>query len=173
MAVVLLEAPGWELEDELLKGWLIRAVELAVLAGPFWLTEAERQRGPGPPEDAEVSLLLTGDDGIRELNHAYRGLDRATDVLAFPQWEPEELAALVRRGGMKDGAPVLLGDVVISLERARDQAALYGHPFGRELCFLGVHGALHLLGYDHHTPEEEAVMMARADVVMNALGFGR
>ncbi len=99
---------------------------------------------------AEVSVTFTDDEKIRELNSRYRGKDAPTDVLSFPM---EERA--------------LLGDIVISLETAARQAALYGHPLEREAAFLTVHSVLHLLGYDHETsPEDERDMFARQDEIM-------
>ncbi len=111
----------------------------------------------------EVSVLLTDDAGIRELNLSYRGQDRATDVLSFSQQEGDPMA----------GAPELLGDIVVSIERAAEQAARYGHSTAREVGFLSVHGLLHLLGYDHEDPDEEAVMMATAERILSRVGLVR
>ncbi len=124
---------------------------------------------------AEVSLSIVGDAEIHALNREYRGVDRPTDVLSFPLCEPGELAGpFVRPGGRAvNGPPLLLGDVVISLPRARRQARDFGHSLAREMGFLAVHGALHLLGYDHETPEEEARMQAEAEAVLAMLGLGR
>jgi probable rRNA maturation factor len=110
-----------------------------------------------------VSVLLTDDAGIRELNLSYRGQDRATDVLSFSQQEGDPMA----------GAPELLGDIVVSIERAAEQAARYGHSTAREVGFLSVHGLLHLLGYDHEDPDEEAVMMATAERILSRVGLVR
>lgn len=99
---------------------------------------------------AEVSVTFTDDEKIRELNGRYRGKDAPTDVLSFPMEE--------RR---------LLGDIVISLETAARQAALYGHSLERETAFLTVHSTLHLLGYDHETSEsDERDMFARQGEIM-------
>jgi probable rRNA maturation factor len=114
-------------------------------------------------EDAEVSVLLTDDAGIAELNRLYRGREGPTDVLSFAQ----------REGEGADPEDPVLGDIVISIERARAQAAEYGHSVAREVGFLAVHGLLHLLGYDHETPEEEAVMMARTEAILSPLGLTR
>lgn len=92
----------------------------------------------------ELELLLTGDAEIHELNRVYRGKDRPTDVLSF---------------GLED--PVNLGQLVISVERAREQAAQIGQSLEEELRFLFAHGLLHLLGYDHEEPEEEKVMLEK------------
>ena len=120
----------------------------------------------GFPNDAEVSVTLTDDEGIRELNREYRRIDRPTDVLSFPQYEKDELSAIV--------GPAALGDVVISLERAEKQAAEYGHGIERETAFLTVHSILHLLGYDHESaPEDEADMFARQEAILTKMGLTR
>lgn len=90
-----------------------------------------------PTENAEIHLVLTGDQTIRELNQRFRDIDRATDVLSFP--DGDELPSGRR----------LLGEIVISLDSARRQAEELGHDEVRELCELALHGTLHLLGYDH------------------------
>lgn len=115
---------------------------------------------------AEVSVVVTGDEEIRTLNREFRGIDEPTDVLSFPleEWE----------GDPAEGVPVgeiLLGDVVISLERARSQADEYGHSLLRELGFLAVHGVLHLLGYDHETEDDRRAMREREEAVLSALGL--
>lgn len=123
----------------------------------------------GRPElsEAEVSITFVDDDAITDLNRDHRGLHRPTDVLSFSQLEGEELAAL------PEGEPVLLGDIVVSVERCVEQAADYGHSFERELGFLIAHGMLHLLGYDHQTPEDEAGMMAKTEEILGGLGLTR
>jgi probable rRNA maturation factor len=92
-------------------------------------------------EPAEVHLVLTGDDRIRELNRHWRGRDAATDVLSFPDGDP-----------LPDGGR-LLGEIVISVDTARRQAVTQGHDERRELVELALHGTLHLLGYDHENDE--------------------
>lgn len=114
----------------------------------------------------EVSVLITDDAGIRKLNLNYRGKDASTDVLSFPQWEE----------GQKDDDPGsldLLGDIIISLETARSQAVEFGHPVEREVAYLAVHGALHLLGYDHEDAEEKAEMRLAEEDVLKAMGHTR
>jgi probable rRNA maturation factor len=99
---------------------------------------------------------------IRELNRDYRGLDQPTDVLSFAIQEgaDEEI------GPMPEGVPELLGDIFISVERTIEQAESYGHSVERELCYLAVHGLLHLLGYDHQEPEETAAMRQQEERVL-------
>ena len=115
----------------------------------------------------EVSVTIVTNDKIRALNAEYRGKDAPTDVLSFPMFDPdtEEIEAL-------DGQPAVLGDIVISLERAAEQAELYGHSFEREVAFLCVHSVLHLLGYDHErSDDEDKLMREKQRAVMHALGL--
>jgi len=120
------------------------------------------------PEAAEVSLTLTNDAHIWELNRTYRGVDRPTDVLSFAL--REQAAEEPEIFGYEDSA---LGDIVISLERAREQAAEYGHSLEREIVYLAVHGTLHLLGFDHESEEEKAIMRRQEEAVMALLKLGR
>lgn len=115
---------------------------------------------------AEVSLTVVDDEQIHELNRTYRGVDAPTDILSFAQLEGDELAA-------PPGGPVLLGDLVLSAERAVAQAQEYGHSLEREVAFLTCHGLLHLLGYDHETAEAEAEMMGKTEAILADLGLGR
>ncbi|MBQ7357405.1 MAG: rRNA maturation RNase YbeY [Clostridia bacterium] len=116
----------------------------------------------------EVSVTFTDNEGIRELNGKFRQIDRPTDVLSFPLFDFE---------GSSDEPPVdemmnMLGDIVISLERAKEQADEYGHSFEREVAFLTVHSMLHLLGYDHETGEEDDKnMRARQSEIMDIMGL--
>lgn len=125
---------------------------------------------------AVVEITFTGDAAIRALNRRHRGRDAVTDVLSFPLWTAEELRRW-RRGealaGAPPGQPLVLGDVVVNVREARRAAERYGHSFERELGFLVVHGILHLAGYDHATPEEEAAMLARTEAVLAPLGLRR
>lgn len=100
--------------------------------------------------ETEVELLITDNDTIRLLNLNYRGKDSATDVLSFAERESP------------DPDPALLGQVIISIERAREQAAELRQSLEEELRFLFVHGILHILGYDHEKPEDEKIMLAKA-----------
>ncbi len=115
---------------------------------------------------AEISVTFVDDATIHELNREHRAVDRPTDVLSFPQFEPDEELP-------PEPLPYPLGDVVISLETTERQAKEYGHGFDRELGFLLAHGLLHLLGYDHMTPDEEAEMRARQRELLAAVGLGR
>ena len=118
--------------------------------------------------DAQVSVTLTDDEGIHELNARFRGVDAPTDVLSFPLFDYE---------GEMDEPPIdemenMLGDIVLNLDRARAQAEEFGHSFEREAAFLTVHSMLHLLGYDHETGEEdETDMRARQSAIMDKMGL--
>ena len=115
----------------------------------------------------EVSVTFTDDAGIRELNRSFRNIDSATDVLSFPlfDFEGSEEPAV-------DELENMLGDIVISLERAEAQAEEFGHSFEREVAFLTVHSMLHLLGYDHvNSEEEELDMRRRQTAIMEMLGL--
>lgn len=117
-------------------------------------------------ENCELSITLTDDEHIHSLNKKFRGIDRATDVLSFAFRESDEPEVI--------GAEFeILGDVIISLERAKVQAEEFGHSFLREIIFLEVHGLLHLLGYDHIADDERREMEAEQKFIMEKLGIGR
>lgn len=117
-------------------------------------------------EAAELSVTLTDDEHIHVINRQYRGIDRPTDVISFAFNESEEPE-------IQDAEVNVLGDIIISLERAAEQAAEYGHSYRREVAFLTVHGLLHLLGYDHMEDEERQEMEEEQRAVMEALGISR
>ena len=116
----------------------------------------------------EVSVTFTDDAGIRKMNKKFRGIDHPTDVLSFPLFD---------YSGESEEPPVdefmgMLGDIVLSLETAKRQAAEYGHSFEREAAFLCVHSMLHLLGYDHETgDEDEADMRRRQTEILDGMGL--
>jgi len=126
----------------------------------------------------EVSLILTDNEDIRQYNREYRGIDQATDVLSFPMLDPD-----VASDALKDPLPdhknpdtgdVVLGDIIISAEKAVSQAEEYGHSVKRELGFLMVHGLLHLLGYDHEKDEaSEKEMFGLQEDILGSLGLTR
>ena len=120
----------------------------------------------GYENDCEISLTLTDNEGIHALNKQYRGIDAPTDVLSFPQIEYENTEE------PPTDSDVMLGDVVISLEKAEAQADEFGHSFEREVAFLTVHSMLHLLGYDHiNSEEEETEMREKQSAIMKELGL--
>ncbi|SPF32620.1 Endoribonuclease YbeY [Candidatus Desulfosporosinus infrequens] len=127
----------------------------------------EAIRIAGGPEEAEVSLMLVDDQRIHALNLEYRGVDRPTDVLSFALQEESE------EEPDSDYEDDMLGDIVISAERAREQAAEYGHSFEREIVYLAVHGTLHLLGYDHEEEKDKQEMRSKEEEVMARAGLER
>ena len=119
-------------------------------------------------EKAEVSVSFVDNEQIRELNAEYRNKDAATDVLSFPLGDDESFDVNEETGA------ILLGDIVISVERAMEQAEEYGHSLEREIGWLTVHSMLHLLGYDHETSEEDAKdMRKREEDVLTSLSLTR
>ncbi|HUC93185.1 MAG TPA: rRNA maturation RNase YbeY [Paenibacillus sp.] len=146
--------------------WIARLEQLLQLAG-----EAENVA------EGEVALTFTDDEEIHRLNREYRGIDRPTDVLSFAMQEETEaepeITFEVEDESEEDPLSGLLGDIVISVERAKAQSEDYGHSLEREVGFLFVHGFLHLLGYDHESEAEEAEMTAKQEAVLQTAGLTR
>lgn len=114
--------------------------------------------------NCEVSVTFTDNDSIKELNARFRDIDRATDVLSFPMIGEDDSCV---------STPIMLGDIVLSLEKAKEQGEEYGHGYERELAFLCIHSTLHLLGYDHETGEEdEREMRRRQSAIASLMGLG-
>ena len=129
----------------------------------------------GVTKPALISVLLTDDETIRTLNAQFREIDRATDVLSFPmnELEPGAFCAADCERDEETGV-LLLGDMVLSLERAAVQAEEYGHTLEREIAYLTVHSVLHLLGYDHMDEgPQKAQMRAKEEAILGALGIAR
>lgn len=143
------------------------------------------------PADAEVSITYVDDEEIHTMNREYRGIDRVTDVLSFPNlnftyndgtqseivpssWdrilENQETSADCMD---PDTGNLFLGDIVLNLNRVKEQAQEYGHSRRREFAFLIAHSMLHLCGYDHMTEEESAVMFGKQEAVLESLGITR
>ena len=118
------------------------------------------------PYDPLISVTFTDNEGIREKNREFRGIDAPTDVLSFPMYD-------MKNGDVPAPGEICeLGDIVLSLERAAEQAETYGHSYERECAFLTVHSVLHLLGYDHvNSEEEDAEMRAHQRTVMKHIGL--
>lgn len=116
-------------------------------------------------ENTSFNLIIVDNQYIHELNKNYRNIDRETDVITFAL---EDDDTLVLPEDVR-----ILGDIYISIDKARSQAEEYGHSFLREICFLAVHGFYHLLGYDHMTPEDEAVMFKKQEEVLEEYGITR
>ncbi|MCZ4249349.1 rRNA maturation RNase YbeY [Bacillus amyloliquefaciens] len=123
----------------------------------------------GVQDQAEVSVTIVTNDEIREINRDYRGKDTPTDVISFALEEEGEDEVEIVGADM----PPVLGDIIISADRTKEQAEEYGHSFMRELGFLAVHGFLHLLGYDHMTKEEEEEMFSKQKDLLDEYGLTR
>ncbi len=120
-------------------------------------------------QDAEISVTFVTNERIQEVNREYRDKDQPTDVISFALEEMGE--GEIEIIGIEQ--PPVLGDIIISIQRAKEQAEEYGHTFLRELGFLAVHGFLHLLGYDHMTEEDEKVMFTKQKEILNSYGLKR
>lgn len=124
--------------------------------------------------DVEISVVLIDNEGIRDLNNMHRGIDRATDVLSFPMFEYDEDGNIIEDyAEFNEMGDICLGDIVISLERAHEQAEEYGHSPEREIGFLCVHSMLHLFGYDHMTDEDEEEMFGYQRDILDKIGLTR
>lgn len=126
-------------------------------------------KAEGVEDGAELSITFVDNERIREINREYRGKDQPTDVISFALEDMGEGEAEIVGADM----PRMLGDMIISIPRTKEQAEEYGHSFERELGFLTVHGFLHLLGYDHMTEEEEKVMFGKQAKILADFGLGR
>ena len=131
------------------------------------------------PYEAEVNLTLTDNDGIQEINRAYREIDAPTDVLSFPMLSYEEAGDFsALEDGYEDNfnpdtGEIMLGDIIISIDRVKEQADAYGHSERREFAFLILHSMLHLFGYDHMTPEEAAEMEGKQHQILEEMNITR
>ena len=121
--------------------------------------------------EVDVYITLTNNEEIHKINKEYRDVDRPTDVLSFPMYERDEIAGL--KNDTDDEIEKILGDIIVSIEKVREQAQEYGHSFERELAYLVTHGMLHLLGYDHMIEEEKAVMRKREEEILEILNITR
>lgn len=131
------------------------------------------------PYETQVNVLLTDNEGIREYNREYRSIDRETDVLSFPNLEFEIPGVYEVKEEQEadcfdpDTGELILGDIIISVDRVAEQAESYGHSQRREFAFLVAHSMLHLSGYDHMESEEAKVMEAKQEQVLQKLGITR
>ena len=121
--------------------------------------------------EVDVYITLTNNEELHKINKEYRDVDRPTDVLSFPMYERDEIAGL--KNDTDDEIEKILGDIIVSIEKVREQAEEYGHSFERELAYLVTHGMLHLLGYDHMIEEEKAVMRKREEEILETLNITR
>ncbi len=128
------------------------------------------------PFDGQVTVTITDDEGIRQYNNRFRQIDKATDVLSFPLNDFYRSIPGEEMGDLMDpnSLCVPLGDMIISVERAKEQAKEYGHGLARECAYLTVHSMLHLLGYDHvDEAEEKAAMREKEEEILAVLGLSR
>lgn len=121
-------------------------------------------------EDKEISVSFVTNESIKSINKTYRNKDQVTDVLSFAMLETNEEEILIK--GI-DEVDNMLGDIIISVERAKEQAEDFGHRYERELGFLALHGLLHILGYDHIESEDEVIMTKKQEEILDAFGLSR
>lgn len=120
-------------------------------------------------EGTELSVTFVTNEEIQEINKQYRDKDAPTDVISFALEELGEGETAI----IAEGMPRILGDIIISIDRTYEQAEDFGHSFERELGFLAIHGFLHVLGYDHMTPEDEKLMFGKQDEILESYGLSR
>ncbi len=121
--------------------------------------------------DVDVYVTFMNNEEIHKINKEYRNVDRSTDVLSFPMFEREEIQNLKEQ--KKGDIEEILGDILISIPKVKEQAEEYGHSFERELSYLVTHGMLHLLGYDHMEDDEKKIMREHEEAVLKKLGIDR
>jgi probable rRNA maturation factor len=126
-------------------------------------------REEGISREAEISINFVDNNEMKELNRNYRQKDEPTDVISFAMQESVEEEPKI----VGEDIPLTLGDIVISIDKAKEQAEEYNHSLERELGFLAVHGFLHLLGYDHINKEDEVVMFKRQEEILGGFGIER
>lgn len=131
------------------------------------------------PYEAEVNLTLTDNDGIHVINKEYRNIDKPTDVLSFPMLSydtPSDFSFLENENDSDfnpDTGEAILGDIIISVDKVKEQAKNYGHSEKREFAFLIAHSMLHLFGYDHMEPDEAEIMENRQKIILEKMGITR
>ena len=118
-----------------------------------------------------VTVTLTTPKTIQEINKQYRNIDRATDVLSFPMFEKDELDKKIQKNDFENED--ILGDIVVSVDKVKEQAIEYGHSFERELSYMIVHGFYHLMGYDHIEEEDKKIMRKKEEYILEKLNISR
>ena len=118
-----------------------------------------------------ISIILTTPKHIHEINKQYRNVDKETDVLSFPMFEKEELDEKIKYQNFEHED--VLGDIIISIEKVKEQAIEYGHSFEREFSYMIVHGFYHLMGFDHIKEEDKLLMRPKEENILNKLGIKR
>lgn len=133
----------------------------------------------GCPYEAQVNILLTDNEGIRQFNKEYRDVDRETDVLSFPNIDFETPGFYEISEDMEasyfdpESGELILGDIIISVEKLTEQAEYYGHSNKREFAFLIAHSMFHLAGYDHMEPDEAKIMEEKQESILKELNITR
>lgn len=131
------------------------------------------------PYEVEISILLTDNEGIKKINQEFRNVDAPTDVLSFPMADYDEPGDFSEMEDSKDEyfnpdtGELMLGDIIISVDKVLEQAEKYGHSKERELAFLTAHSMLHLVGYDHMVEEERRIMEQKQEDILQLLGIVR
>ena len=118
-----------------------------------------------------VTVTLTTPKTIQEINKQYRNIDRATDVLSFPMFEKDELDKKIQTNDFENED--ILGDIVVSVDKVKEQAIEYGHSFKRELSYMIVHGFYHLMGYDHIEEDDKKIMRKKEETILEKLCISR
>ncbi len=118
-----------------------------------------------------LTITLTNPENIREINNSYRNIDKETDVLSFPMFERDELNEKIVKNDFEHED--ILGDIVVSIDRVKEQAIEYGHSFERELSYMIVHGFYHVMGYDHIKEEDKKIMRPKEEKILNELKIVR
>ncbi len=118
-----------------------------------------------------ISITLTNAENIKNINEKYRHINKETDVLSFPMFEIEELSEMLRNNQFMHRD--VLGDIVISIEKVKEQSEEYGHGFERELAYMIVHGFYHLMGYDHIKEKDKTLMRAKEENILEKLKIKR
>ena len=124
------------------------------------------------PTSLYICITLTNPENIQILNKQYRNIDNPTDVLSFPMFEKNELQELLKKGS-NVSVQDILGDVIISIPKVKEQAQEYGHSFERELAYMLVHGFYHLMGYDHIEEKDKMQMREKEENVLSKLNITR
>jgi probable rRNA maturation factor len=125
-------------------------------------------------DEYNIDVMIVDNEKIREINSEYRDIDKPTDVLSFPIVDMYDGEIKSSLGDIdKDEGAIILGDIIISIEKAMEQALEYGHSLEREMIFLLTHGVYHLLGYDHDNEEREKKMLEKQNTVLNKMGLKR
>ena len=118
-----------------------------------------------------ITVTLTTPETIQEINKRYRNIDRATDVLSFPMFEKDELDKKIQKNDFENED--ILGDIVVSVDKVKEQAIEYGHSFERELSYMIVHGFYDLMGYDHIEEEDKKIMRKKEEYILEKLNISR